>query len=96
MFDPTSRYYALKDASYVQPDGTVVVYKKRRFLPQAETIRSLSEVVTVRGDRLDLIAFRTLGRPELFWRIADANDAMDPFDLTATAGTTLRIPVPQG
>ena len=33
------------------------------------------------GDRLDLITARTLGDPEQFWRICDANDALDPDDL---------------
>jgi nucleoid-associated protein YgaU len=42
------------------------------------------------SDRLDLIAARTLGDPLLFWRIADANDAMNPFDLLTRRA--LRIP----
>jgi nucleoid-associated protein YgaU len=55
------------------------------------------EVTVTEGDRLDLIAFRTLGDPEIFWRICDANDAMNPFDLVADGeiGRKLRVPIPQ-
>lgn len=60
-----------------------------------EEMQLLVEVTVTQGDRLDLIASRTLGNPEHFWRICDANNAMNPFDLTAEIGRTLRIPVPQ-
>jgi hypothetical protein len=95
MFEPTSRYYALETATYAAPDGRVVAYKRRRFLPQGEGMPLLVEVTVTGGDRLDLIAARTLGDPEQFWRVCDANDAMNPLDLTAELGRTLRVPVPQ-
>lgn len=95
MFEPTSRYYALETATYSAPDGRVVAYKRRRFLPQGEAMPLLVEVIVTGGDRLDLIAARTLGDPEQFWRVCDANDAMNPLDLTAELGRTLRVPVPQ-
>ena len=94
MFEPGSRYYKIGDATY-DAGGTEIAYKLRRFVPQPEAVRCLTQVVVDRGDRLDLIAFRALGNPTLFWRVADANEAMDPFDLTAVPGTTLRVPVPQ-
>ena len=47
------------------------------------------------GERLDLVAYRTLGDPLQFWRIADANDAVNPFDLDEPSGQILRVPVPQ-
>ena len=94
MFDPTSRYASLPDAVYTAPDGRQIVYKERRFLPLAQSLPQLTEVTVAQSDRLDLIAFRTLGRADLFWRICDANDAMDPFVL-AIPGTVLRVPVPQ-
>lgn len=95
MFDPTSRYASLPTASYTTPDGHAVTYVRRRFLPQGETMPLLAEVTVTHGDRLDLITARTLGDPEQFWRTADANDAMNPFDLTAEPGDTLRVPVPR-
>jgi len=95
MFEYTSRYHALETATYAAPDGRVVAYKRRRFLPQGEGMPLLVEITVTGGDRLDLIAARTLGDPEQFWRVCDANDAMNPLDLTAELGRTLRVPVPQ-
>jgi nucleoid-associated protein YgaU len=95
MFDSRSRYYNLETATFVGADGQNVTYVRRRFLPQGDTMPLLIQVTVVQGDRLDLIAARTLGDPEQFWRICDANNAMDPLDLTAQPGAKLRIPVPQ-
>ena len=95
MFDPTSRYASLPTATYVTPDGRTVTYVRRRFLPQGDTLPLLTEVTVTQGDRLDLITARTLGDPEQFWRVADANDALDPVDLTDEPGSTLRVPIPQ-
>jgi hypothetical protein len=95
MFKPTSRYYALEDASLTTADGRIITYKRRRFLPDGEKMPLLVEITVKEGDRLDLITARTLGDPEQFWRICDANNAMDPLDLTAELGTVVRIPVPQ-
>lgn len=95
MFDPTSRYYNLETATYSAPDGRVIAYKRRRFLPRGENMPPLVEVTVTQGDRLDLITARTLGDPEQFWRVGDANNAMDPSDLTAELGKTLSVPVPQ-
>ena len=95
MFEHTSRYYDLETATYTAPDGRVVAYKRRRFLPRGEEMPLLAEVTVTRGDRLDLIAARTLGDPEQFWRVCDANDAMHPASLMAEPGRTLRVPVPR-
>ena len=95
MFDFTSRYYTIETAIYVMPDGREIAYKRRRFLPQGENMPLLAEVVVAQGDRLDLITARTLGVPEAFWRVADADNAMNPFDLTEEPGRRLRIPMPQ-
>jgi hypothetical protein len=95
MFEPASRYYALETATLTTPDGRVVAYKRRRFLPAAERMPLLVEVTVTDGDRLDLITAKTLGDPEQFWRVADANAAMNPVDLTIEPGRPLRIPVPQ-
>lgn len=95
MFDQTSRYYNLDTGAYVRGDGQSIAYVRRRFLPQGEDLPLLVAVTVVQGDRLDLIAARTLGDPEQFWRICDANNAMDPQDLTARPGASLRVPMPQ-
>jgi len=87
------RYDAIEVAEYQRGD-TIVRYRRRRFLPSADALPSLAEVPLVEGDRLDLIAARTLGNAHLWWRIADANEAMNPRGLTSPLGRILRIPVP--
>ncbi len=95
MLDPSSRYYSLETASVTTPDGRDIAYKRRRFLPRGQAMPLLVEVSVAQGDRLDLITARTLGDPEQFWRVSDANNAMDPRDLTAEPGRILRVPIPQ-
>lgn len=95
MFDPNSRYYELETAIWTAPDGREVPYKRRRFLPQGSAMPRLAEVTVTEGERLDSITARTLSDPEQFWRVADANDAMDPTELTEQPGRLLRIAVPQ-
>lgn len=95
MFEPTSRYEALETVRETMPDGRVIAYKRRRFLPRGREMLLLVEVTTSDGERLDQIAARTLGDPEQYWRVCDANDAMNPAELTARPGRTLRVPVPQ-
>jgi hypothetical protein len=95
MFDPASRYYEIETAVLAGPDGREIPFKRRRFLPQGDAMPALVEVTVVEGDRLDQIAARTLADPEQFWRVADANNAMDPMALTAEPGARLRVPVPQ-
>ncbi len=95
MFEPTSRYAAIENAVLVSADGRGIPYKRRRFVPPAESLPLLVEVTVVQGDRLDLIAARTLGDPEQFWRVCDANSGMNPAELIAVPGRVLRVPVPQ-
>ncbi len=95
-FGPTSRYYQQPTRSYVTPDGNMIVYVSRRFLPQPSEFSLLQNYSIRQGDRLDNLTATFLGDPEQYWRIADANAAMKPDDLTATVGATLRITLPQG
>jgi hypothetical protein len=94
-FDPSSRYAGLETATYTAPGGQPVTYVTRRFLPQGEKLALLAEAPVNAGDRLDLLAYRTLGDPLQFWRIADANNALHPWDLLDRPGRSLRVPVPQ-
>lgn len=95
MFDYTSRYYPLDSATHTDQDGRRVSYKRRRFLPAGKDMPLLVEVGINAGDRLDLITARTLGDPLQFWRVADANDTMNPEELTDELGRVIRVPVPQ-
>jgi hypothetical protein len=94
MFDSASRYAAVETATLRDADGRAIAYIRRRFLPQGFGMPVLVEVVVAPGDRLDLITARTLGDPEAFWRVCDANDALDPGELER-AGRRLRVPLPQ-
>ena len=47
-------------------------------------------------ERLDNITAKYMDDPEAFWRIADANAAMRPEELTETIGRRLRITLPEG
>jgi len=95
MFDQNSRYYKIETATLTDASGRQMAYKRRRFLPRAEDLQTLTKVSVVQSDRLDLISVRTLGDPEQFWRICDASDAMNPPDLTAEPGKSVRVPIPQ-
>ena len=95
MFNSTSRYYPLEEVMYVDEHGHHISYKRRRFLPQGMQMPLLTEVTVIDGDRLDLIAARTLNAPDHFWRICDANNAMNPFALTDHVGNVLRVSPPQ-
>jgi nucleoid-associated protein YgaU len=95
MLEPTSRYHALDTAEYIAADGRKISYKRRRFLPQGQTLPLFSEVTVTRDDRLDLITDQFLGEAEQFWQICDANNAMKPEDLIQESVQVLRIPIPQ-
>ena len=95
MFELTSRYYNLETKHYTTPDGRVIAYVGRRFIPNMDTAVTLAEYTVTEGERLDNITASTLGDPEQFWRIADANRALDPFELTTEIGRKLVIALPQ-
>lgn len=95
-FSPTSRYYGYETLQIKLPGGLAVAYLKRRFLPQPESFALLQEHIVTEGERLDNITAKYLGDPEQFWRVADANRAMRPEELTETIGRRLRITLPEG
>ena len=92
-FPPASRYAGTVVETVVDGDGTEHRYLTRRFVPPVGT-NPLARHLVVSGDRLDLLAQRYYGDPLLSWRICDANRALDPGDLTATAGDVLTVPTP--
>ncbi len=95
MFNETSRYANIETAELTTPEGRVIRYARRRFLPEGEAMPVLMEVTVTQGDRLDLIAAKAISEPEQFWRICDANNTMNPADLVAEPGRRLRIPLLQ-
>lgn len=96
-FDPTSRYQGVALAVYQpRPELPGVVYARRRFLPRRSQIAIVAEALIEEGDRPELLAARELGDPLLYWRIADANAVIDPFELTDHPGARVLIPLPPG
>jgi hypothetical protein len=95
-FPATSRYHGIETSRLVRPDGTVVVYLRRRIVPPPERFALLVEHTVQDGERLDTIAAQYFDDPEAFWRICDANNAVVPDELTATPGRRLRITLPEG
>ena len=43
-----------------------------------------------------MLTARYIGDPEQFWRVCDANRALLPDELTAAAGSVIRITLPEG
>ena len=95
VFPPNSRYRGLETTTMKKPDGTVVTYVRRRFVPPPEKFALLTEHRVVEGDRLDNVTAKYLGDPEQFWRVCDANGAMRPEELE-TVGRAVRITLPEG
>jgi nucleoid-associated protein YgaU len=94
--NPNSRYYGFVVETYTRPDGVVVAYLQRRIIPQPTIYTALVSYVVVDGDRIDNLAAKYLGDPELYWMICDANGTTDPDSLTAQVGTTIQIPIASG
>lgn len=111
MIDPDSRYARLAETplTYKDSAGKEIQFVSRRFLAPLSTFQTLTTVDVHRGDRLDLIAARTLGAAEAWWRVAEANEALDPRALTEPADVVqaqelenapvppiprLRVPIP--
>lgn len=90
MFFKGSRYESVPDAIYVSEDGREIPYKRLRVLPYSPAQRIH---IVQHGDRLDRVAYQYYGDPEQFYRIADANRALIPAQLTRVVGRRLRISV---
>ena len=96
IFPPTSRYALTATTTLERNDGTVVAYLTRRFVPQPEWFATLQWHQVKQSERLDNIAASYFGDPEQFWKLCDANRALQPQELVATLGRKLRITLPEG
>jgi hypothetical protein len=95
-FAATSRYYGIDTATLTVQEDRIIVYLRRRFLPDPDRFALLLEHDVTEGERLDNIAAKYMNDPLAFWRIADANAAMRPQELTETVGRHVRITLPEG
>jgi nucleoid-associated protein YgaU len=94
-YGTSSRYYGLPVVDFWLPDGSVIRYVGRRFIPRASLYPTLVSHSVQQGDRIDVLAARYLGDPLLYWRIADANLAVRPDD-PLVLGNSLSIPLAAG
>lgn len=95
MADAKSRYSRTGQLVFVAADGRSIPYLARRILPPSSAIPRQGTTTVGPRDRLDLIATRTLGAPLAWWRIADANIAMDSSVLCEHPGRLLAVPAPK-
>jgi hypothetical protein len=95
QFPATSRYFNVEIATLEDAQGELVRYLRRRFVPAPERFVTIGEHVVVEGDRLDNLSARLIGDPEQFWRLCDANRALEPDELTAKVGRSIRITLPE-
>ncbi len=89
MFFKGSRYANVPTEEITEVNGRVTQYKRTRFIP--DTPAQMGHAVAER-EHLDHIAHRYYRDAERFWRIADANGAMKPDELTAQPGRIILIP----
>ena len=95
-FSSTSRYYNIATKSMINSKGETVVFIKRRFVPQSDKFFVLQEHTVKESDRLDNVTNQYYGDPERFWQICDANNAMQPDELTEEPDTIINITLPEG
>ena len=94
-FSPSSRYYSTETTT-IQQGTEEVVYLRRRFLPPLENFSLLQLHTVTEGERPDHIASQYLGDPERYWQLCDANHLLQPGELTAQPGQSIRITLPEG
>lgn len=95
-FSETSRYRGLPLLTGRDAAGREVTYVGRRWVPPPQMFAVAGKYPVREGDRVDLVAATQMGNPLLWWRLADANGALAPAELTAQPGVWLRIPLPPG
>src|SRR5208337_342749 len=62
-YGTSSRYYGLPVVELKMPDGSVIRYVRRRFIPQLANFPTLAVHQVQQGDRIDLVSARYLGDP---------------------------------
>ena len=95
-FAPNSRYLQTQVLTRTLPDGREINYLARRFLPQPDALAAFGSYTVAGGDRLDTVAARAFGDPELFWRLVDGNRELVPRRLVEEVGRALRLTLPAG
>jgi nucleoid-associated protein YgaU len=89
MFGADSRYAKLKPITVIGANGKPVQIVPIRFIGSADSV--LSRRIR-QDDRPDLLAYEFYKEPQLFWRIADANEVMRPGELVSYTGSLIGVP----
>lgn len=95
VYPANSRYHSTLVISQELSDGSKIVFLGRRFISAPERFVPVQAHQVVEGDRLDNLALRYLGDPEQYYRICDANRALNPEDMLVI-GERLVITLPEG
>ena len=93
-YPPASRYRGVPLATLTRADGTLIAYGQRRLIPPRREIATAALHVVQGGARPELIAHAAYDEPLMYWRIADGNAVIDPFELCAEIGARIALPVP--
>lgn len=88
MIEPGSRYATTSTVEVELADGQRV---RLLSLRGRVTTTGHTQLVVAPGERLDHLAAEHYGDPTAFWRICDASDQLDPFDVLVP-GRPVRIP----
>lgn len=88
MIDKRSRYARTGTIEVIARDGEkrVLVDVREIAVPPVAQVHVVGPI-----DRIDQLAQRFYRDPRRYWRIADASDELDPFEIVA-AGEGLPIP----
>ncbi len=89
MFFKGSRYEKVENYTFRRIDGSEVVLKKKRAIPEPEA----RVIHTVReGDRTDTLAHYYYRDPLKFWKLADGAEELNPENLLGPPGRKILIP----
>jgi hypothetical protein len=95
MYQQNSRYAGSATLLWRDANGRAIAYTAIRTVPDDNRPGHQvprHQIMIAQGNRLDLFAATLFGDPTQFWRIAEANRALDPFALTDTPGRRLNLP----
>jgi hypothetical protein len=95
-YPPNSRYHGVPVTRFLMPNGEIVSYLRRRFVPRPELFALVQEHRVAQGERPDTLAAKYLGDPELYYRLCDANRVLAPKELVEEIGRGVRITLPAG
>ena len=94
MLGPDSRYRDNEDRMLERPDSGQVVYRERRLLPASSDHLITQSVERDVEERIDQLANRTLGSPDAYWQLCDANGVMNPREITQRPRNIVLVPAP--